>query len=57
MAVGQLADYARLVDPTPRKVLLVPERPRTDLLALADSRQIVVMWPNGSSYETHEATQ
>lgn len=50
MAIGQLADYARLVDPAPRKLILVPEEPRPDLLALAGSQGIGVTWPaeNGS---------
>jgi hypothetical protein len=30
MAIGQLADYARLVDPRPQRVSLLPERPRDD---------------------------
>lgn len=46
MAVGQLADYARLVDPTPKRLILVPERPRPDLLRLARSQGIGVIWPN-----------
>jgi hypothetical protein len=28
MAIGQLADYARLVEPAPAKALLVPQKPR-----------------------------
>jgi hypothetical protein len=47
MAIGQLADYQRLVDPAPRKLILVPEEPRADLLALATSQNIDVTWPNG----------
>lgn len=45
MAIGQLADYARLVDPSPQKVILVPEEPRRDLLDLAKSQGIGVIWP------------
>jgi hypothetical protein len=52
MAIGQLADYTRLLQETPRKVLLVPQRPRPDLLSLAASQDIEVVWPNGSSFET-----
>jgi len=47
MAVGQLADYSRLVDPPPQQMLLVPEEPRPDLLDLAKSQDIAVTWPNG----------
>jgi hypothetical protein len=46
MAVGQLADYARLVEAAPTKALLVPQMPRSDLLALARSQDIVVLWPD-----------
>jgi hypothetical protein len=35
MAIGQLADYTRLVSPRPEAAVLVPEEPRPDLLALA----------------------
>lgn len=52
MAVGQLADYSRLLTPSPRKVLLVPQEPRPDLLDLSASQDIEVAWPNGSSFVT-----
>lgn len=48
MAIGQLADYGRLVDPTPQKLILVPEEPRPDLLELAKSQSIGVTWPDGN---------
>ena len=54
MAIGQLADYVRLVEPTPKKVLLLPERPRADLLDLARSQGIGVTWPSGSSFDVAE---
>lgn len=48
MAIGQLADYARLMKKPPRKrLILVPEKPRPDLLALAKSQKIGVVWPDG----------
>jgi hypothetical protein len=47
MAIGQLADYARLVEPPPARVILVPEKPRPDLLNLAASEGIRVTWPDG----------
>jgi hypothetical protein len=47
MAIGQLADYARLVEPAPRRVILVPEQPRRDLLELAAGEDIEVTWPDG----------
>lgn len=48
MAIGQLADYSRMVSPTPTKAILVPEEPRRDLLALARSQDIAVVWITGS---------
>lgn len=47
MAVGQLADYSRLIDPPPGRMILVPEEPRADLLDLAASAGINVTWPDG----------
>jgi hypothetical protein len=48
MAIGQLADYARLVNPAPQRMILVPERPRPDLLSLAKGEGISVTWPDGN---------
>ena len=53
MAIGQLADYSRLVSPTPKRVVLMPEEPRPDLLRLAESQGIAVTWPNGDGFDTH----
>jgi hypothetical protein len=50
MAIGQLADYSRLIEPVPRRVLLMPERPRPDLLALAASQGVTVSWPDGDGF-------
>jgi hypothetical protein len=49
MAIGQLTDYARFLPGSVRTVLL-PEEPRLDLLLLAESGGITVVWPGGSSY-------
>lgn len=46
MAIGQLADYARLVTPSPKRAILVPEPPREDLLSLAEGEDIAVVWIN-----------
>jgi hypothetical protein len=46
MAIGQLADYARLVKPAPGRMILVPEEPRPDLLGLATGEGIGVTWPD-----------
>ena len=51
MAVGQLADYARL-KPRARKAILLPQRPRRDLLDLADKQGIDVIWPEADGFRT-----
>jgi hypothetical protein len=50
MAIGQLADYGRLVKPAPRKLILVPQKPRPDLLRLAESQGIGVIWPDADDF-------
>ncbi len=47
MAIGQLMDYARFVDPPVGRTILLPEEPRPDLIALAKSKGIDVVTPNG----------
>ena len=47
MAIGQLADYARFVEAM-RRIVLMPERPRPDLVKLAESQGIEVMHPDGA---------
>jgi hypothetical protein len=44
MAIGQLADYSRMIDPSPTRAILVPQRPREDLIRLASSQGINVIW-------------
>lgn len=44
MAIGQLADYTRLVQPTPQKALLVPQQPRPDLCDLLSRENIAIIW-------------
>jgi hypothetical protein len=50
MAIGQLADYGRLIEPPPGRVILVPEEPRADLVELAASQGIRLMFPNGNGF-------
>jgi hypothetical protein len=52
MALGQLADYARFLDPMTRRVILVPEPPRPDLIRLAQSQNVEVVWrePQSSTF-------
>jgi hypothetical protein len=51
MALGQLADYVRFIEPRPRKALLVPQRPRDDLLKLLVLEGIAVMWRSENGFE------
>jgi hypothetical protein len=44
LGLGQLLDYRRFVTPTPHMVLLVPMRPRPDLLELLHQYVIKVVW-------------
>lgn len=46
VAVGQLLDYGRFVDPKRRSVLL-PSRPRADLLAYLHAVGVDAIYPNG----------
>ncbi|MFC8716146.1 restriction endonuclease [Kitasatospora sp. NPDC057198] len=55
MAIGQLADYSRYLG-TPRKAILVPSQPRTDLLDLAASQGCAVIWPDGKGYHSTDPT-
>ncbi|WP_249416695.1 restriction endonuclease [Streptomyces sp. TS71-3] len=49
MAIGQLADYGRFVEHSVRGILL-PSKPREDLLALAQSQGCALIWPEGKGY-------
>ena len=51
MAVGQLLDYERFVDPKPEfRAVLVPERPAPDLIELLDTHQIASIWLSGQRF-------
>jgi hypothetical protein len=53
MAIGQLADYSRMIDPLPTRAILVPQRPREDLIRLASSQGIDVIWrEDGDRFES-----
>jgi hypothetical protein len=49
MAIGQLFDYSRF-QPNAAKVVLLPEKPRLDLLSLAQSVDVTVIWPVKGGY-------
>jgi hypothetical protein len=50
MAIGQLLDYARFVQPRPRIAVLLPTRPRNDLLELLASAGVEVVWQDGKRF-------
>jgi hypothetical protein len=50
MALGQLADYARFIDPAPRRAVLLPERPRSDLEALLLSQGVHTLWQTDDGF-------
>ncbi|WP_344497680.1 hypothetical protein [Streptomyces enissocaesilis] len=49
MAIGQLFDYRRYIAPRPRIALLLPSRPRKDLINLCHSDEVAAfaIWPKG----------
>jgi hypothetical protein len=51
MAIGQLADYRRFVGKDATSAVLVPERPRHDLLSLLESQGIEAIWPTPHGFE------
>jgi hypothetical protein len=50
MAIGQLLDYARFVEPRPRLAALFPSKPRADLLELLASAGVEVVWQDGKKF-------
>jgi len=50
MAIGQLADYVRLIKPSPSKALLLPQKPRPDLRDLLELEGITGVWPEGDEW-------
>jgi hypothetical protein len=51
MAIGQLADYVRCINPPPKaRAVLVPERPVDDLVELLDALDVAVIWPSGNDF-------
>jgi hypothetical protein len=44
MAIGQLADYVRFFKPRPELAVLLPTRPRADLLKLLLSQKVHTIW-------------
>ena len=56
MALGQLADYGRFVPSTFHAILLPAKPQRADLLALARSENVAVLWPEDAGYGSSEPT-
>lgn len=50
MAIGQLADYSRFLDPAAQKALLLPEEPRQDLVRLAVAEGISIVCARGTEF-------
>jgi hypothetical protein len=56
MAIGQLADYSRFTESTTRRAILVPEKPRPDLMDLAASQGVAVIWQDGEAFAASEGS-
>ncbi|MFI6682616.1 restriction endonuclease [Streptomyces sp. NPDC050485] len=52
MAIGQLFDYRRYLEPQTDIALLLPSKPRPDLLKLCHAAEVAasVIWPEGETY-------
>jgi hypothetical protein len=58
MAIGQLADYVRFIEPAPKaRAVLVPERPAVDLIALLDELEIGLIWFSGGRFRDNRDGQ
>jgi len=51
MAIGQLLDYRRFAPDGTRLAVLLPDRPRADLVALLESTGVGAIWPDGDGFE------
>lgn len=50
MAIGQLLDYARFIQPRPRLAVLLPSEPREDLRALLAAAGVEIVWRDGRKF-------
>jgi hypothetical protein len=50
MAIGQLYDYRRFLNPSPACAVLLPAKPRPDVEALLTSAGIAAVWKSGDSF-------
>jgi hypothetical protein len=53
MAVGQLLDYSRFITPRPQLAVLVPDKPRADLLDFCAAMYIATVWEADESFIMH----
>jgi hypothetical protein len=50
MAIGQLADYARFIQPPPGCAILLPAKPSSDLIDLLNRQGISAIWREGPGF-------
>jgi hypothetical protein len=50
MAIGQLLDYSRFVEPTPHLAVLLPAEPRSDLQELLRVAGVGMVWRDGKRF-------
>jgi hypothetical protein len=50
MAIGQLLDYSRFVEPSAHLAVLLPSQPRHDLRELLKTAGVDVVWRNGQKF-------
>ena len=51
MAIGQLFDYRRFIEPAPACAVLLPDRPRPDVEELLRSAGISAVWKVDEAFE------
>lgn len=51
MAIGQLADYSRLIPGRKHKAILLTAKPQRDLLNLLGTVDVAVIWKSGDGFE------
>lgn len=50
MAIGQVLDYGRFIEPVPARAVLLPSRPRPDLEDLLMAAETYAVWPSGEGF-------
>lgn len=57
MAIGELLDYKRFIRPTPSLAVLLPERPKIDLVKLLTGQKINLVWQTKNGFEDNSKGQ